>query len=122
MRMLSPHFAESEFHCKCGASTCPLLPLGGIDYDLVGALERIRKYYGGQPITINSGYRCPDHNKAVGGASGSRHTYGDAADFVVSGIDPLAVYADIDPYHHNGGLGRYGNFTHIDFRGHYARW
>lgn len=34
----------------------------------------------GKPITINSGYRCPELNKAVGGALTSQHTKGEAAD------------------------------------------
>lgn len=32
------------------------------------------------PITINSGWRCAKHNKAVSGSEGSRHLVGLAAD------------------------------------------
>lgn len=39
------------------------------------ARERI-----GKPITVNSGYRCPELNKAVGGATTSQHVKGEAAD------------------------------------------
>lgn len=39
------------------------------------ARERI-----GKPITVNSGYRCPKLNKAVGGATTSQHVKGEAAD------------------------------------------
>lgn len=39
------------------------------------ARERI-----GKAITVNSGYRCPELNKAVGGAPTSQHTKGEAAD------------------------------------------
>jgi len=35
----------------------------------------------GSARTINSAYRNPKHNSAVGGASNSRHMWGDAADF-----------------------------------------
>lgn len=35
------------------------------------------------PITITSGYRCPQVNKAVGGKSNSQHLSGCAADCVV---------------------------------------
>ena len=35
------------------------------------------------PITVNSGYRCPVLNKAVGGASTSQHQKGEAADITV---------------------------------------
>lgn len=34
----------------------------------------------GNPLAINSGYRCPEVNKAVGGAPTSQHTKGEAAD------------------------------------------
>lgn len=34
----------------------------------------------GQPLHINSGYRCPKLNAAVGGAATSQHTKGEAAD------------------------------------------
>ena len=33
-----------------------------------------------KPLTINSGYRCPSLNTAVGGAPMSQHTKGEAAD------------------------------------------
>ena len=42
-------------------------------------LDILRKAYG-KPITVNSGYRSPKVNKAVGGASTSQHTKGEAAD------------------------------------------
>lgn len=34
----------------------------------------------GAPLKINSGFRCPALNKAVGGAATSQHTKGEAAD------------------------------------------
>ena len=34
----------------------------------------------GMPITVNSGFRCPSLNRAVGGAKRSYHLYGRAAD------------------------------------------
>ena len=33
------------------------------------------------PLIISSGYRCPELNKKVGGASNSDHVYGAAVDF-----------------------------------------
>lgn len=36
-------------------------------------------------LHILSGYRSPAHNKRVGGATYSRHQYGDAVDFIVDG-------------------------------------
>ena len=34
----------------------------------------------GRSIVVNSGFRCPVHNRAVGGATGSQHVKGEAAD------------------------------------------
>ena len=55
--------------------------------DLVGnvknlidrVLDPLREAYG-KPVYINSGYRCPALNKAVGGVPGSYHLTGCAAD------------------------------------------
>lgn len=37
----------------------------------------------GRPVAVNSGYRSPALNAAVGGAPRSRHMYGEAADITV---------------------------------------
>lgn len=42
-------------------------------------LDPLREAYG-RPIRVNSGYRCPALNKAVGGAITSDHLTGKAAD------------------------------------------
>lgn len=47
-------------------------------------LERIRSTLN-VPITVTSGYRGPDVNRAVGGVSSSDHTQGHAADIVAPG-------------------------------------
>lgn len=42
-------------------------------------LDPIREMWG-KPIHVNSGFRCPTLNKAVGGATSSQHMTGEAAD------------------------------------------
>lgn len=42
-------------------------------------LDPLREWYG-KPIYVNSGYRCPELNKAVGGVENSYHLTGCAAD------------------------------------------
>lgn len=43
----------------------------------------------GEPLFINSGYRCPQLNKEVGGVPTSQHCIGQASD--VGCIDPYAL-------------------------------
>ena len=48
-----------------------------------------------EPIVINSGYRSPQVNKAVGGATGSNHLTGCAVDIRCKGIEQALRYAFI---------------------------
>ena len=48
-----------------------------------------------QPIVINSGYRSPQVNKAVGGVATSNHLTGCAVDIRVLGMEQLLRYAVI---------------------------
>lgn len=51
-------------------------------------LQPLRDAWGG-PLFINSGYRCPELNEAVGGVPTSQHVKGQAADVGVT--DPLVL-------------------------------
>lgn len=44
----------------------------------------------GKPLVINSGYRCPKLNKAVGGVAESQHVKGEAADVACDSPQELA--------------------------------
>jgi uncharacterized protein YcbK (DUF882 family) len=48
-------------------------------------LEPVRAQFG--PTRINSGFRCPAVNAAIGGSPTSQHLRGEAADLVPSGAD-----------------------------------
>lgn len=90
---------------------------------LADYLENVRELFGNSTILINSGYRPPTVNKAVGGASNSQHLYGAAADITVGGFRPHDVYTRLNSWHGDkGGLGDSQYFTHIDLRGYRARW
>ena len=47
----------------------------------------------GKPLKINSGYRCPELNKLVGGVGNSQHTKGEAADVASDNPYELAKMA-----------------------------
>ena len=55
-------------------------PYGIVRNVLWTGLENTRSNYNRGGIVIDSGYRCPHGNAAVGGAAQSRHMFGDAAD------------------------------------------
>ena len=101
---LSEHFTLGEL-CKTSART----PDGNIPSHihienlkrLCSWLEMLRSEWnkrygeGNDPIIINSGYRSPSVNKAVGGVATSNHLTGCAADIRVAGIEQLIRYATI---------------------------
>lgn len=118
---LSENFNSSEFDCKGGGCCSETI----INPQLVKYLQQIREHFKA-PITITSAYRCPTHNSRVGGAPGSRHSKGDAADIVVKGVAPreVAKYAESIGIK---GIGLYetsadGHFTHIDTRTSKSFW
>lgn len=44
-----------------------------------------------RPVIVTSGYRSKSINARIGGAAGSQHTRGEAADIIVPGMDSGAV-------------------------------
>ena len=72
---LSPHFNAREFRCQCGKTHETL-----IASKLVDKLEALYTALNCSKIIVTSGYRCPEHDKAVGGTSSGQHTKGTAAD------------------------------------------
>lgn len=66
------HFTISEFACPCcGADQ--------IEHLLIELLDKARSRTQ-IPFIITSGFRCPDHNRFVGGSPTSSHLLGLAAD------------------------------------------
>lgn len=56
-------------------------------------LDPVRELYGG-PIIVNSGYRCPLLNHAIGGAKNSQHITGEAADITTGSKDKNRILFD----------------------------
>ncbi|MFI0504552.1 D-Ala-D-Ala carboxypeptidase family metallohydrolase [Streptomyces albogriseolus] len=84
-------------------------------------LEALRHALGDEPIRVTSGFRSQSCNSAVGGASNSRHLYGDAAD-LGAGPHSLCTLAKQARNHgFNGILGPgypgHDDHTHVDHRG-----
>ena len=78
---LSAHVSTHEFRCRCLACRDKTGPVH-VSPDLIQVLEAIRDY-AGFPLVIASGYRCKDHNAAMGGADDSAHLRGEAADIKI---------------------------------------
>ena len=116
---LTANFSKSEFESKDG-SHMPLDVLQNIQV-LAQQLQVIRDEIG-QPISITSGYRSPNHNARIGGAKHSYHVRGMAADIQVAGIHPMDVKKIILKLMNEGkilkgGLKAYKSWTHVDTRG-----
>ena len=60
-------------------NTCDMVVESKLTALVDNVLDPLREWYG-KPVTVNSGYRCPALNRAVGGSSTSQHMKGEAAD------------------------------------------
>jgi uncharacterized protein YcbK (DUF882 family) len=114
---LSVHYCRQEFVCHCCGSF-------RLDSQLLEALEVLRTL-ARAPVVVLCGYRCPEHNRRVGGRPASQHLLGKAADIRVSGLDLQSMYelALRVPQFANGGIGVYDrDFLHVDVRQRSVRW
>ncbi|WP_156459950.1 D-Ala-D-Ala carboxypeptidase family metallohydrolase [Mesorhizobium sp. Root157] len=93
---------------------------------VVGVLDALAANPNAQTVGINSGYRSPQHNAAVGGAKHSQHTHGNAIDLDVRGLSDAQKTALLDTAIEAGakGIGLYssGNTIHVDTRANPAVW
>lgn len=82
---LSDHFTLAEFVKSPTAdrhgidNTPPEDVVENLRQLCIHVLEPVRQQFG--PVSVNSGYRCPELNAAVGSKPTSQHTRGQAADF-----------------------------------------
>jgi uncharacterized protein YcbK (DUF882 family) len=83
--------------------------------------EEIRKING--PFSPNSAYRTVSHNKAIGGATYSKHCWGTAMDIPSVNATPLELYQAAEKIMGDtGGLGLYSWGIHMDCRKTKSRW
>jgi uncharacterized protein YcbK (DUF882 family) len=74
-------------------------------------------------MTVLSGCRCEDHNRAVGGVENSQHVYGRAADIYVP-MGAAEFFRVIEKLYKMGAIPALGhaqlylrqNFVHLDVR------
>ncbi len=121
---MTKNFKIHEFECSCGCKM-PLEVYENV-IKLSGQLQKLRDYTG-RAITINSAYRCEDHNRKSGGSSRSQHLLGKAADITIQSLKPAEVFVIIEDLIDmgellQGGVGNYHTFTHYDIRKTKARW
>jgi uncharacterized protein YcbK (DUF882 family) len=80
------------------------------------AIQSLRRAVG-RPFKITSGYRCVEHNKAVGGLRGSYHLAGLAVDIAVADSNfRWSVVTRSSEFKLNR-VGVYSSFIHLDAGG-----
>lgn len=131
---LSPAFHLLEFSCHSGDSV-PSASIPTLIFLVREVLQPIRDEWNA-PLIVVSGYRTPEWNQRVGGATTSTHLFVDGA----AGVDVRPVrLAEVAKLHamilakqmrgelpEMGGLGEYPNWSHVDSRklpsGRLRRW
>ncbi len=119
---LSPNFMLAEFlesqtGARLGIDNTPSAEVLAHLKETANHLEVVRRMLGDLPLTISSGFRCAELNKAVGGAAASAHLSGWAVDFNCRRFGtPLQVAQSLQ-----GRLGydqlihEFGAWVHISF-------
>lgn len=95
MGTISENFSYREFerssvadHCGIANAITSFEVRDSIKALVENVLQPLRDAWG-KPLKINSGYRCPELNRAVGGVDSSQHLLGEAADVACG--DPLEL-------------------------------
>ncbi len=100
------YFTRKEMECShCG--------MENMSHEFLRRLDFVRTMYG-KPLVVTSGYRCEEHDMAIGGKG--NHPTGEAADMVVSEGAELLEFINSC---HAAGIKRYvlypgKNYVHID--------
>ena len=118
---LSAHFTLQEFTRSQTAvrrgidNTPPPEIIETLTLLCVTVLEPILAALG--PVSISSGYRSVTLNRAIGGAAGSQHTKGEAADISVEGMSAEALYVAIknSPIPFDQLIQDFGEWVHISY-------
>jgi hypothetical protein len=117
------HFDWSEFYspdCNCfsGGNVAAATVRENVRR-LMYKLEALRKKLGNNPVTVTSGFRSIAHNRSVGGAANSQHTYGIAADILVAHHSTCEVYRAAETSGFSGLETCNTDHQHVDSRAEY---
>lgn len=104
-------FSQKEMACRC---------CGTYNREVIGTAHELQivRIKLGQKMPINSAYRCPAHNKKVGGKPNSFHLRGLAVDIDTRHLSGYAVYKMQKELEKVGfrGFILYDGFLHADRR------
>lgn len=116
---ITPHFSLAEMASHDTVDDGQDTP-GDVYHNLTDLcqhlLEPLRAEVG--PMVVLSGYRSVAHNEAVGGAPGSKHIYGLAADIEADDEAQIRIAAAATHMARCGGIGIYPGqgLVHLDIR------
>jgi len=130
---ITPHFNIGEFKCSANGEVL-------INAEVIAHIQRLEKFrvWYNRVMIVNSGYRTPEYNAAIGGAKESQHMLGLAADIALP-MGEFSAYSKArkEEYLQNvrkkwtelcnndglgGGVGFYNTFFHLDSRKTAAFW
>jgi uncharacterized protein YcbK (DUF882 family) len=100
------YFNRDEFKC-------PHCDRNKIDEGFITLLDEARSL-SGVPFVINSGYRCPIHNMAVGGSPTSSHLKGCAVDIKCEGDEERMKIVNQLIHVGFNRIGVANSFIHVD--------
>jgi len=80
MTWSSPFFTEEEMRCQCGCDQ------DGMHSEFMEKLTSLRADWS-QPMTVTSGYRCPNHPIEARKTKPGAHASGRAVDIAIQGED-----------------------------------
>lgn len=113
---LEDNFKANEFECHCNECEDQM-----VSVKLIDRLQLVRNDYG-KSITITSGFRCDEHQKALQkvtkkkAAKVSQHVFGEAADIMVpDNKDDAFILLKLLQKHFNA-VGIAKTFYHVDTR------
>ena len=104
---LSPYFSTKDFECPCS-----LCNEQRISVNIVNKLTDLR-IISQSEIYVNSAFRCPEHNAAIGKLGNNSHLDGNAVD-IRSKLMVEKLVEFVESIFSNIGVGK--SFVHVDVK------